>query len=281
MGLQGRSVLLRLALLLAVWTTLCSAERIVALSPSVNEILFALGAGDRVIANTEYCNYPKEARTKPKVGGYFSPSVEKIVALKPTMVIMQENNLPLAEGFRRLGIQVEVVRIDTYPSIRHAILRIGNIVGNEAKGREIVEGLDRKMASLRGIVKNRKVLMVFGHNTDLSRPLYVSGQNLYFDDIIRASGNVNALQSSRRGQPVVNAEQIIGMNPDIIVLLAPNTKTLGLTKKELIAPWKKLPINAVRHGRIYVADGEYSNNPSHRLGLFLDDYRGFLLHAAR
>lgn len=274
-------MLLRLALLFAVGMNLWSAERIVALSPAVNEILFALGGGNQVIANTEYCNYPPQAKTKPKVGGYFSPSVEKIVALKPTMVIMQENNAHLAEGFRRLGIAVEVVKIDTYPSIRRSILRLGEIVRSEGKSREIVEGLDEKLGTLKGIIKDQKILMVFGHNTDLSRPLYVSGQNLYFDDIIRASGNRNALQSPRKGQPVVNLEQIIGMNPDIIVLLAPNTKALGLTSEALISPWKNLPINAARHGRIYVADGEYSNNPSHRMGLFLDDFRGFLLHAAR
>ncbi len=281
MDLQGRSVLLKLAALLVLCIPLWSEQRIVALSPAVNEILFALGAGERVVANTEFCNYPKEAKTKPKVGGYFSPSFEKIVALKPTVIIMQENNAHLADKFRRLGISVEVTQIDTYPSIRRAILRMAHIVGNEPKGNIIVKGLDRKMASLKGIVKNQKVLMVFGHNTDLSKPLYVSGQNLYFDDIIRASGNINALQSRRRGQPVVNLEQIIGMNPDIVVLLAPNTKALGLTREALISPWKRLPINAVRYGRIYVADGEYSNNPSHRLGLFLNDYRGFMLHAAR
>lgn len=281
MDLQGRSVLLKFALLLSVWIHLWSAERIVALSPAVNEILFALGGGDQVIANTEYCTYPEEARSKPKVGGYFSPSVEKIVSLKPTMVIMQENNIHLADPFRRLGIAVEVVKIDTYSSIRRSIQRLGEIVGNKTEGKRIVDGLDRKLRALKGIVKDQKILMVFGHNTDLSRPLYVSGQNLYFDDLIRASGNRNALQSTRKGQPVVNLEQIIGMNPDIIILLAPNTKALGLTKTSLIRPWQNLPINAVRQGRIYVAEAEYSNNPSHRLGLFLDDFKGFLLHAAR
>lgn len=274
-------MLLKFSLLLSVWIHLWSAERIVALSPAVNEILFALGSGDQVIANTEYCTYPEEARSKPKVGGYFSPSVEKIVSLKPTMVIMQENNIHLADPFRRLGIAVEVVKIDTYPSIRRSIQRLGEIVGNKTEGERIVDGLDRKLRALKGIVKDQKILMVFGHNTDLSRPLYVSGQNLYFDDLIRASGNRNALQSKRKGQPVVNLEQIIGMNPDIIILLAPNTKALGLTKTSLIRPWQNLPINAVRRGRIYVAEAEYSNNPSHRLGLFLDDFKGFLLHAAR
>lgn len=274
-------MVLRLFLLLAVWISLEGSERIIALSPSINEILYALGAGDDVVANTEYCNYPDEAKRKPKVGGYFSPSLEKIVALKPTLVIAQDNNALLASKLDRLGIRTVVVRIDTYASVRNSFATIGRAAGKGAKASTIVAGLDRKLRSLKRIVTGKKILMVFGQNTDLSKPLYVSGQNLYFDDIIRASGNRNALQSSRKGQPVVTLEQILGMNPDIIVLLAPNRVQMGLTQDDLIRPWQKLPIDAARRNRVYVADKEYSSNPSDRLGLFLDDYRGFLLHAAR
>lgn len=281
MVLRGGSMLLRVFLIALLWVAANGAERIVALSPSINEILFALGAGEEVIANTEYCNYPSEAKRRPKVGGYFSPSLEKILALKPTLVILQENNAMLASKLERLGIRTIVIKIDTYRSIRESIFTIARAVNKKEEGAKIVGGLDRKLRSLAGIVNGKKILMVFGQNTDLSKPLYVSGQNLYFDDIIRASGNRNALQSSRKGQPVVNMEQVIGMNPDIVVLLAPNTAQMGLTPAELIRPWKKLPIDAARGNRIYVADQEYSNNPSDRLGLFLDDFRGFLLHAAR
>lgn len=274
-------MLLKFLLLFAITAHAFAAERIIALSPSISETLYALGSGDQMVANTEYCNYPPEARNKPKVGGYFSPSLEKILSLNPTMVILQENNAPLAEKLAKLGIRTTVIRIDTYPSIRQSILTIGRTVGKEAKAQRIVGELDRKLLGLKGIVKDQKILMVFGHNTDLSKPLYVSGQNLYFDDIITASGNRNALQSSRKGQPVLNLENIISLNPDIIILLAPNTRELGLSKADLIRPWLSLPINAVEKKKIYVEDKAYSSNPSQRLGLFLDDMKGFLHDAAR
>ncbi len=264
-----------------LWSNLFAAQRIIALSPSINETLFALGAGDQVIANTEYCNYPPQAKNRPKVGGYFSPSLEKILALNPTMVIMQENNAHLAQKLEQLGIRTMVIKIDSYPSIRQSIYSIAKYVHKENEGKAIVSELDQKLHSLKGIVKNQKILMVFGHNTDLSKPLYVSGQNLYFEDIIRASGNRNALQSKRKGQPVLNLENIIAINPDVVILLAPNTHELGLTKEALITPWMNLPINAVKNKKIYVEDKGYSSNPSQRLGLFLTDMRGFLHDAAR
>jgi len=281
MGLQGRSMLLKVLAAVLVWGNLCATERIIALSPSINETLYALGAGDQIIANTEYCNYPPEAKNKPKVGGYFSPSLEKILSLSPTMVILQENNAPLSVKIQKMRIKTRIIKIDTYPSIRESIFTMGRIVRKEERARAIVSELDQKLRALRGIVRNQKILMVFGHTTDLSKSIYVSGQNLYFDDLIRESGNTNALQSRRKGQPVLNLENIIALNPDIIILLAPNTKERGLTKEALIAPWRHLPINAAKQGKIYVEDQPYSSNPSQRLGLFLDDMRGYLLDAAR
>ena len=274
-------MLLKLWALLIVGMNLFGTERIIALSPAINETLYALGAGDQIIANTEYCNYPVEAKNKPKVGGYFSPSLEKILSLNPTMVILQENNAPLAAKIQKMGIKTLIIKIDTYPSIRRSIFTIGAVVHKEKRAEAIVSELDQKLRALRGIIRNQKILMVFGHNTDLSKSIYVSGQNLYFDDLIRSSGNTNALQSRRKGQPVLNLENIIALNPDVIILLAPNTKERGLTKEALIAPWRSLPINAAKREKIYVEDQPYSSNPSQRLGLFLDDMRGYLIDAAR
>lgn len=272
---------MKILLWLLITFSLYAQERIIALSPAINETLYALGAEKSIIANTEYCNYPPAAKLKPKVGGYFAPSLEKILALNPSMVIMQENNANFAQKLEQLGIKTMVIKIDTYPSIRQSISSIAHYVHKENEGKAIVSELDQKLHSLKGIVKGQKILMVFGHNIDLSKPLYVSGQNLYFEDIIRASGNHNALQSKHKGQPVLNLENIIAINPDIVILLAPNTHELGLTKEALITPWMNLPINAVKNKKIYVEDKGYSSNPSQRLSLFLTDMRGYLTDAAR
>lgn len=273
--------MLKLFILLLFSIHVFGNERVVALSPAINEIIFALGLGDEIVANTDYCNFPPESKSKPKVGGYFSASLEKIFALKPSIVFMDENDAPLGDKLKKLGIKTVVIKIDSYSSIRESIFQISDYLNKKAEGKTIVNELDKKLFALKGIVSDKKILMVFGHNSDLSKSIFVSGQNLYFDDIISASGNQNALQSKRHGQPILNLEKIIAINPDIIILLAPDAAMLGLSKEALISPWMRVPINATKQKHIYVEDKEYSSTPSQRLGLFLDDMRGFLNHAKR
>jgi len=252
--------------------------RIVTLSPAINEIVYALGAGDDVVGNTQYCMYPKVAQSVTKVGGYFSPNLEKILSLKPSIVIMQQNNKKLAIKLDKLGINTKIIQIDRLPHIKNAILELGTLLHKESKSKEIVSNIDQALADIKGIVKDRKILIVIGHNTSLVKQIFVVGQNLYLDDIINASGNTNALQSKRKGQPILNQENIIATNPDIVILLAHSMHKRGLTPADLIDPWKELPVNAGKSGDIYIIDKEYSGIPSDRLVLFLRDFKE-ILHA--
>jgi len=256
----------------ALW----AEERIIALSPSINEIIFALGSGDKIVGNTEYCQYPKEAQSIPKVGGYFSPNLEKILALKPTLVILQESSYKLSKQLQKLHIKTQMIKIDTLENIRASIETIGKVINRPNQATTIVKSIDSNLTLLKGIVKNRKILMVIGHNTSLNKQIFVAGQNLYFDDIIKASGNQNALTSQRKGQPILNMENIIATNPDMVILLAPFREDKGLTKQELLKPWKSLPISASKNGAIYMIDKHYAGVPSDRLVLFLRDFRKIL-----
>lgn len=256
--------------------TLKGEERIIALSPSINEIIFALGKGDKIVGNTTHSLHPKEAVNITKVGGYFEPSLEKIVALEPTLVIMQENNYKLGEKLKRLDIKSKIVRIDTLSNIRSSILEIGKEIEREDEAKKIVEEIDGELKKLKNITKDKRILIVMGHNTSLVSRIFVAGQNLYFDDIINESGNKNALQSERKGQPVLNMENIISCNPDIVILLSHSMKEMGLSRDELINPWIELPINAGRTKSIYIIDKTYSGIPSDRLVYFLQDFREIL-----
>lgn len=255
--------------------TLWGTERIIALSPAINEILFALDSGDKIVANTDYCLYPEASKNIPKVGGYFSPSLEKIIALKPTLVIMQQNNQQLSQKLQRLGIKTKVIKIDKLSNIKEAILEIGAVVNQKQKARKIVDTIDNALEKLKGIVSNKKILIVFGRNTDLSKNIFVAGQNLYYDEIINISGNTNALQSTRKGQPVLNMENIIACNPDIVLLLARDQGD-NITDEALIKPWLELPISATKTKAIYINPHNYAGLPSDRLVLFLKDFRGVL-----
>ena len=254
-------------------------DRIIALSPSINEIIYALDSGDKIVGNTDFCTYPKDAQSKQKVGGYFSPSLEKILSLKPDIVIMQNSSLKLSRKLNKLGIKTKVVKLQRLEDIKDTIKIIGQILDKKQIAKKILDDFETKLSQTQNIIKNKKILIVIGHNLKLDKRIFVVGQNLYFDDIINQSGNVNAFQSKRAGQPILNMENIIATNPDIVILLAPYMHKKGLTKEELINPWLKLPIKVVKTKAIYVLDKEYAGISSHRLIYFLDDFRNYLVDA--
>ena len=270
---------MKFLLLLLFTINLFSYDRIIALSPSINEIIYALGDGEKIVGNTTYCTFPIEAQSKPKVGGYFSPSIEKILSLKPDIVILQKSSIKLASKLESLGIKTKVVQLTTLEDIKDSIYQIGNILNKQTKAQEILTTLEEKLTQTQNILKDKKILFVIGHNLKLDSRIFVAGQNLYFDDIINQSGNTNAFKSERSGQPILNMENLIATNADIVILLAPFTKQKQLTKEQLIQPWLKLPINAARTKTIYVLDKEYAGISSHRLIYFLEDFKGFLQDA--
>jgi iron complex transport system substrate-binding protein len=267
---------MRYILLFIFTINLYASERIIALSPSINEIIFALGGGDKIVGNTEYCTYPKESIDKPKVGGYFSPSLEKMLTLKPDIVIMQQSSYKLSRQLEDLGIKTRVAKLKTLKDIKDTVKIIGDVLDEPKKADELLAKIEQSLNSIKGIIENKKILMVIDHKLSVKKRVFVAGQNLYFDDIINLSGNTNAFQSKRKGQPILNIENIIATNADIVVLLAPFKEKYGLTNEELIKPWKELPIKAAKNDNIYVIGKHYAGIASDRIVLFLEDFRRIL-----
>jgi len=268
--------ILLLALLFSL--SLFTKERIVALSPAINEIIFALGEGESIVGNTDYSSYPDAAKNIEKIGGYFSPNLEKIVALKPTMVIMQDNNIKLANQLDALGIKSMVVKIQKVDDIVESIKKIGAFFNQKAKAKSIIKDIDEGIESLKDIVTDQKILIVFGTHSDLNREIFVSGQNLYFNDLIEYSGNTNAFYSTIKGQPILNLEKVITLNPDIVIIIAPKVSK-EIKKESLLAQWQKLPFNASQNRNIYLLDSDYVGIPSDRIIYLLRDFKEVLLEA--
>ena len=213
---------------------LLGSERIVTLSPSINEIVFALGVGENVVANTKHCDFPEESKSVPKIGGYNNISLEKVLELKPTVVIGQDYDEKLNSNLKALGIKTLIYKTNTISSIKNTILELGEFFQKEEKAKELVSNINTALSSLNSIIENKKVLIVISPKKSLSNQIYVTGNFLYFEDIIKASGNQNAYNSENPTQPVVNTEKIINMNPDIIVLLAPFLDGKIEEQKEII-----------------------------------------------
>lgn len=256
--------------------TLFAQERIVTLAPSINEIVYALDMGKSVVANTKHCSYPEEAKSVMKIGGYASISLEKILSTKPTIVIGQNYDEKLNSNLEKLGIKTKIYKTTSISDIKNTILDLGKYFHKDEIASKIVDDINKSLDSLGGIVKDKRILIVISPKKDLHRQIYVSGNYLYFDDIIKASGNKNAYFSTSTMQPVVNVEKIINMNPDIIVLLAPFYDGKPVELAKLIDSWKDLPINASRNSNIYAVDKLYAGIPSDRVVYFMRDFKKIL-----
>lgn len=255
---------------------LLGVERIVTLSPSVNEIIFALGEGENIVANTQHSDFPLESKSIKKIGGYNSISLEKILKVNPTVVVGQDYDEKLNSNLKALGITTLTYKTNTISLIKNTINELGIFFKQEEKAKELNTNIDNAMTSLAEIVKDKKILIIISPKDSLSNQIFVSGNHIYFEDVILASGNKNAYFSNSTAQPVVNTEKIIGMNPDIIILLAPFLEDDLKAQTKLINTWKQLPINASKDDNIYTIDKLYAGIPSHRVEYFIKDYRKIL-----
>ncbi len=185
--------------------------RVITLSPNLTEMLFAVGAGEKIVATDDYSNYPAPARSLPKVGG-MQPNIERIAALHPDLVLAgTEGNHPnLAPALAAAGIPLYVVRTDRLPEIARAMQRLGELLGgprtNDAV-RELNAAIERERRT-----RTPSPRVLFAVWTD---PLYVGGRETFTDDLLRLTGAQNAVQVS--GWPNYSLESLLAAPPDLIL----------------------------------------------------------------
>ena len=266
----------KLLFLLLFINFLVANERIITLSPAINEIVYALGLGDKVVANTEFCDFPVESKNIQKVGGYGSVSLEKVVNLNPTIILNQDYDKKLNQSLKDLNFKTLVYKTNSLEDIKCTIEDLGDVFNKNEEAKKLNNEIEHSLESLKNIVENKKVLIVISPQNSLSNQIFVAGNFVYFEDIIKASNNINAYQSSLKSQPSINSEKLITLNPDIIILLAPFLENDKITQEKYINMWEKLPTNASKQKNIYIIDKLYSGIPSHRIRYFIDDFKGIL-----
>ncbi|QEZ89373.1 iron siderophore ABC transporter, periplasmic substrate-binding protein [Aliarcobacter cibarius] len=266
----------KLLYLLLCLNILDANERIITLSPAINEIAFALGLGNKIIANTEFCDFPIESKNIQKVGGYGSVSLEKVVNLNPTIILNQDYDKKLNQSLKDLNFKTLVYKTNSLEDIKFTIKDLGEVFNKKEEAKNLNIQIENSLESLKNIIENQKILIVISPQSTLSNQIFVVGNFIYFEDIIKASNNINAYQSSLKSQPSINSEKLITLNPDIIILLAPFLENDKITQEKYINMWEKLPTNASKQKNIYIIDKLYSGIPSHRIRYFIDDFKGIL-----
>ena len=196
-----------------------SVQRIVSLAPSITEILFALRLEPRVAGVTEVCDYPPDARRKPKVGDY-QISPEKVVALKPDLVVAHEVlNARVIPVLKRLGLRVLHANPNRFEKLYAFIRAIGEATGTQREARQLARLMQARVARVRRQSPKRppKALFLIG-----VEPLWAAGRDTFADEMMTLAGARNTLARTVSGFKAVSLETALGSAPEIVLLAGPN-----------------------------------------------------------
>jgi len=234
-------------------------ERIVSLAPSNTEILFALGLGDKVVGVTSYCNYPSDTIKKAKIGGYSTVDIEKVVSLKPDLVLAAYGNgEETSERLKKLGLNVVVVSSKPEKSIEDTldeIRYVGKITGRDKDAESLCEEMKKRIKEITDKTENVdkvRVAHICWHE-----PLYVAGSETLQSDLIEKAGGENVF-SDVEGWHTVGIEDLIIKNPDVIIVSS-GTGMGGeknVTYDYILKEKRLKDINAVRNDRVYLIDAD-------------------------
>ena len=234
--------------------------RIVSLAPSITETLFALGAGDRVVGVTDYCDFPEEARSKEKVGGLVNPSIEKILSMKPDLIIMTtEGNLK--DDFKRLedfGILLFVTNPRTLDGIYKSITDLGLLTGESGQAGSIVGRMHSRVDSIRTLHTRRKKAML----AVSLLPLMAVGRGTFLAEVLEIAGGENIAASTGLTYPTLSREAVLASDPEVLVLLS----DIFLNQEDLLRlypEWKDL--RAVKNGKVFSIDSDLISRPGPRV----------------
>ena len=242
-------------------------SRIVSLSPSLTEILFAVGAGDRVKGVTSYCNYPEEATMREQVGGFSEKtiSIEKIVSLKPDLVFVDNSRHgSITENLERYGIPVVSTNASSIEDIFALINLIGRSTGNSEKSKAILDDMRRRIESVSKAVADialEKRPQVFWETWD--DPLMTAGPTTFISQLITLAGGRNIFSDVQESWPTVSHEELLHRNPDVLMSSDTHEDKFTIEQMRSRTGWSEL--NAVKDNRVYLLDGDMVSRPGPRI----------------
>jgi iron complex transport system substrate-binding protein len=239
-------------------------QRIVSLAPSTTEILFAIGLGDNVVGVTSFCDYPDEAKKKPKIGGMSNPSLEAVVLLRPDIVAVTTDGNPkeFEERLRSLDIKTYVFTARRIFELPSAVREMGSVFGAEGHAEKLADDLDeaiekfreRKDSSETGSSKKKVLFIVW------PEPLIVAGPGTAIHDAITLLGAENIAGNAKTAYPKYSIEEVIYQSPDVIFIgrgMQGNMKGVSRVFLE-----KLTMVPAVMNGHVYfVSDSLYRLGP--------------------
>ncbi len=237
-------------------------RRIVSLAPSVTEMLFALGAGDRIAAVTDLCDYPPEASAKPTVGHQVA-NLETIVALKPDLVVAPEGFVPpeLLEQFERLRMPLMLLRAQSVDDVLAHLTTLGRLLERPKQANDLVAALRGRLHAIKSATAARprpRVLYVLN-----MEPLITVGPDTFLHHAIELAGGSNIAQDGATDYPRLSMETVLARNPEVLIF--PTGGAEGIPESDRML-WRRWPtLSAVQSGRMIEIPSVLLDRPGPRL----------------
>ena len=240
-----------------------SPKRIISLAPSITEILFALGLNHEIAGVTDFCDYPEAALKKPRIGGFANTSVERIISLKPDLIIgiKDGNRMDTLQGLNDLGFSIYVTDPRGVDGVIQTIKNLGVVTGREDESIRIVKDMIRRkerIVSLTTTLPKPRVFFQIG-----TGPTITAGRGTLADDLIRLSGGMSISEDEPLGYPLYSIETILSKAPEMIIMSSMEGKKDYPNLVDRWGNWKSIP--AVKRNAIYVVDSNLVDRPTPRL----------------
>ena len=255
-------------------------KRIVSTAPSLTELLYALGLGDRVVGVDRFSRYPADALNKPKIGDYANPNLEAIAALRPDLVIIPTNPVKLAE--RLQGLRLKVLEIDQegIAKLYESFRIVGDAAGAQPQAARLTGAVRAQLEQIRARaapLRRTRMMFVVGRTPRRLDGLIVVGQASYLNEIITLAGGENVFRDAVASYPGVSLEEVLARNPDVIVDMGDMADTVAVTdehKREVTSLWERLSsVSAVKQHRVYAVASDIYVVPGPRV---VDAAKAFL-----
>jgi iron complex transport system substrate-binding protein len=252
-------------------------QRIVSLAPSITEILYSLGLADKIVGVTNYCDYPPEATSKPKIGGYYDPNYEAILAQKPDLVIMLVEHGQVIGKMNDLGLRTLEVAHDSVAGIRSSIAAIGRSCGAASRAQALVANIDARLARVQrmtGGCPRPRVLVSVGRamGTGSIRDVWAASSDTIYREAVDLAGGTNALDEPAVKYASLSQEGVMALDPDVIIDIVADLADKGISEEDIRRDWAALDsVHAVKAGRVCVLGGDYVEIPGPRVMELVED----------
>lgn len=235
-------------------------ERVISLAPNLTEIVFAVGAGDRLVGRTSYCDFPPEAKPVAEVGDTLHPSLERIISLKPQVVLISTASQleVFTQQLQTQNIAVFVTDPHDLEGVFRTIAQIGDMLAKKEQALALVQTLRQRTNAVEQAVKPKQPVRVFYQLS--AEPLYTAGHDAFVTDLMRRAGAISVTAELPGAWPKYSSESALAAKPEAIIL--PTGGSMGAANSTVTEALRQSP--AAQQGRVYKINDDHLVRPGPR-----------------